>query len=177
MATGFEPSRIAELGLHRIAGELWFGPGEVESGGFAHGAATTIASDQPTADESPILGPDDHAGGRCVDTLDVTAALNICAERFGSRAEDGLDARHVGCDAADRARKAIWPTRGIDLIMEELDASEMAGGMSRLLHPVSSGTRVIARGTLFKRGEQIAAVESSHTGRFLRDLVAVDQVA
>jgi hypothetical protein len=43
------------------------------------------------------------------ESLDAAAASDLRTQRFGVDRKHGLDARHFGCDAPDRAGQAEWP--------------------------------------------------------------------
>jgi hypothetical protein len=78
----------------------------------------------------------------------------------GAKAKYGFDACHVGRDAADRAGQAVWPARGVDLIMKELNAGEVATGAALLLHPVGHGWRLFDRRVLHEIVEQSTPIEA-----------------
>lgn len=103
---------------------------------------------------------DGHAVHGLSQSLDAAAAPDLCTQRLGADRKDGLDARHFDRHAPDRAGQAVWPLRCIDLIVKELDAGEMTGGATLLLHPVRTRWRLPARRASFQTLQQAAAVEA-----------------
>lgn len=161
---GGERVWIGQFDLDRIAGELGARAGEDEAAGLAHQAAAAVASDQPSAMQALAPGLDSDSLVRLVEALDFQAAPDLGAHGGRPLGEDRFESVHVnGQGEARRARQSIPPTRGVDILVEELDACEMARGAAGRLHPVrrglgGAGGRVDAL-CGFNRGQEVAAIE------------------
>ena len=127
-------------------------------------------ADEPAPANGRGAGTNGHVFLRLIEALDTNTAPDLRPQGMGTRGQDGFEMLHRDCDAGvGRARQAIEPPGSIDIVIKELDASEMPAGTAGLLHPMRAGLGTTAR-TVFRglRGrdllQQTATIESFDAG-------------
>jgi hypothetical protein len=164
--------RVSHLDLNGIAGELGIGADKLKAACLAHGAAAAIAANEPASAKALAAGANGHVFARLIEILDAEAAPDLHPHRACASGQGGFKAlqleRHAG---ASRTWQAIRPLRGVDVVIVELDAGEMAARAARLLHPMRGSRRAAVARLIFRAlrrrdvVQQPATVEGFDGGR------------
>lgn len=172
VAAGREFVRIGQLDLHRVAGELGIGADEFDASSFAHGTACAVAADQPLRAEDFAVRVNGDAVIGGVEAVDAATPPDLRARCNGARRQHRFDVFHVDReDGAGRVGLEVWPLRGVDIILKELDAREMPAGAAGLLHPVRDtcvciragvGLRTLWCGDVIEQAATIESIERGH---------------
>jgi hypothetical protein len=134
--------RPGHLDFDRVARELRLGADELETASLPHRASASIASDEPPRTNRRAAGMDGHSVVGLGEFLDPLSEPDLYAHRAHPDRKDGLQALHAGRQrTGGRPRQAVLPSGRIDLVVEELDAGEVAARATGLLHPVRAGGR------------------------------------
>jgi hypothetical protein len=89
---------------------------------------------------------DGHAVTRLIECIDAQASPNFGPHGAGPRGQGGLEGLDLDHQAlAGRARQTIGPLAGVEGVVEELDAGEMAGRAAWLMHPMRARRSAVVR--------------------------------